>query len=468
MPLGDLLPEITLLLGAVSIVLFASFAPQRYQAWAAGLALVALFVAAWFSVQQWGAPPRLTFSGVWALDSVAIAAKLLILFSGAVVVALSPDWMRSDRRHGEYYALCLFSLLGMIMMASANDAMELVVGVLLSSVASYPLAAYHRSFTPALEAAMKYFLIGALANALLVIGVVILFGLVGDTDYVKASEVFQVGTDSIALSIAVACIVLGLTYKLGAVPTQAWMPDVAQGAPAPIAALLTVAPKIGAAVALARFVTILPENLAWPSIVALISVATMTLGNLAALRQTDLRRLLGWSSVSQSGYMLMAIVVVGSGVAALPALLAFLVAYALANLLAFAVVTHLRGRTDLEHYHGLARQQPLITAALILALLSLVGIPPLVGFFGKFLLFEVTIEAGYAWLAVVAAINTLVSLYYYLRVIAITMFKTPQGKVHVLGGWSWVALLVSLALLVMVSLGFQWLLGMLHHIAFVR
>lgn len=467
MPLGDLLPEMTLLLGAVVIVLFASFAPQRHQTWAAGIALVALALAACFSVLQWGAPPRLTFSGVWALDGVAIAAKLLIIFSGVVVVALSPDWMRSDRRHGEYYALCLFSLLGMIMMASANDTMELVVGVLLSSTASYPLAAYHRGFTPALEAAMKYFLIGALANALLTIGVVIMFGLVGDTDYAVAADVFQAGTDPIALSIAVACIVLGLTYKLGAVPAHAWMPDVAQAAPAPIAALLTVAPKIGAAVALARFVTILPETLAWPSIIALISVVTMTLGNLAALRQTNLRRLLGWSSVSQSGYMLMAIVVVGSSVSALPALLAFLVAYALANLLAFAIVTHLRGRTDIEHYHGLAYRQPVVTAALIFALLSLVGIPPLVGFFGKFLLFEVTIEAGYAWLAIVAAINTLVSLYYYLRVIAVTMFKAPQGDVHVLGGWSWVALLMTLALLVVASLGFEWVADALRPIAFV-
>ncbi|MFD2191952.1 NADH-quinone oxidoreductase subunit N [Pistricoccus aurantiacus] len=466
MPIGDLLPEIVLLLGAVAIVLFAAFTPQRLQGWGAALALAALALAAWFSVQQWGAPPRLTFSGVWALDDVAVAAKLLILFSGAVVVALSPDWMRSDRRHGEYYALCLFSLLGMIMMASANDAMELVVGVLLSSAASYPLAAYHRGFTPALEAAMKYFLIGALANALLTIGVVILFGLAGDTDYAVAADVFQTGTDPIALSIAVACIVLGLTYKLGAVPAHAWMPDVAQGAPVPIAAFLTVAPKIGAAVALARFVTILPETLPWPEIIALISVATMTLGNLAALRQTDLRRLLGWSSVSQSGYMLMAIVVVGSGVAALPALLAFLVAYALANLLAFAVVTHLRGRTNFEHYHGLARRQPLTTATLIVALLSLVGIPPLVGFFGKFLLFEVTIEAGYAWLAVVAAINTLISLYYYLRVIAPTMFKAPQGEVHVLGGWSWMTLLITLMLLILASLGFQWLIEMLGPIGF--
>ncbi|GAA3911485.1 NADH-quinone oxidoreductase subunit N [Halomonas cibimaris] len=461
MPLGHLLPEITLLLGAVAIVLLAAFVPRKRQAWAAAVALITLLAAGAGTFAQWQAPAGPVFSGVWVIDDMAVAAKLLMLLSAAVAVALSPDWMRSDPRHGEYYALCLFSLLGAIMMASAHDAMELVVGVLLSSAAGYPLAAYHRGFTPALEAAMKYFLIGALANALLTIGVVIVFGLVGDTDYARAAEVFHAGTDTLALSIAVVCIITGLTYKLGAAPAHAWMPDVAQAAPAPVAAFLTVIPKIGAAVALARFVTLLPDTLMWPGVIALISVATMTLGNLAALAQTDVRRLLGWSSVSQSGYMLMAIVVIQSGVGGQAALLAFLAAYALANLLAFAVVTYLRGRTAIEDYHGLAYRRPLVTAALAVALLSLVGIPPLVGFFGKFLLFEVTIAAGYTWLAAAAALNTLVSLYYYLRVIAVTVFKEPRGEVHVLGRGSGAVLYLTLAVLLGASLGFEWVLGVL-------
>ncbi|WP_048308194.1 NADH-quinone oxidoreductase subunit N [Halomonas sp. PR-M31] len=466
MPIGDLLPEIVLLVGAVIIVLFASFASQERQAWAAGLALVALAFTAGFSLLQWREPPALTFSGVWALDTAAVATKLLVLLSGAVAVALSPDWMRSDRRHGEYYALCLFTLLGVIMMASANDSMELVVGILLSSTASYPLVAYHRGFKPALEAGMKYFLIGALTNSLLVVGVVLLFGLVGDTDYTSTAQVLAAGGDPLALSVAVACIVLGLTFKLAAFPGHAWMPDVAQGAPAPVAALLTVAPKIGAAMALARFVSLLPESQVWPVIVALIAVVTMTLGNLAALQQTDVRRLLGWSSVSQSGYALMAVVVIGREPQALPALLAFLAAYALANLAAFAVVTHLRGRTALADYHGLGRTQPVVTAILILALLSLVGIPPLVGFFGKFLLFKVTIAGGFGWLAVVAAINTVLSLFYYLRVIAVTMFKPLKGEVHVLGSWSWLALLASAVLLLAASLGVEGGLSLMGAIRF--
>jgi len=214
-----------------------------------------------------------------------------------------------------------------------------------------------------------------------------------------------------------------------------------------------VAPKVGAAVALARFVSLLPASQLWPVTVALIAVVTMTLGNLAALKQTDVRRLLGWSSVSQSGYALMAVVVIGVEPQAPGALLAFLAAYALANLAAFAVVTHLRGRTALEDYRGLGHTQPITTLILILALLSLVGIPPLAGFFGKFLLFKVTIAGGYTWLAVVAAINTVLSLFYYLRVIAVTMFKPLAGEVHVLGTWSWLTMLTSGVLLIAASLG---------------
>ncbi|SOC53102.1 NADH dehydrogenase subunit N [Chromohalobacter canadensis] len=454
MPIGDVLAEISLTLGAVAIVLFASFVRQRQHHWAAVLALLAIGLGAGLTIAQWGGAPRLTFSGVWALDGVALASKLVVLVAGALVVAMSPEWMRTDRRHGEYYALVLFALLGVIMMASASDTMELVLGVLLSSVASYPLAAYHRGWAPALEAGMKYFLIGALTNTLLTIGVVVLFGLTGSTGYPDIAQALATNSDRLALTIATACVVLGLTFKLAAFPAHAWMPDVAQGSPVPAAAFLTVIPKVGAAVALARFVSLLPPDVAWRAIVASISVATMTLGNVAALRQTDVRRLLGWSSVSQSGYALMAIVVLGVSDQALPALVFFLASYAIANLAAFAVVTHLRGRTALDDYRGLARNAPIAATILIVSLLSLVGIPPLVGFFGKLMLFRVTLEDGYAWLALVAVINTVVSLFYYLRIVAPMMFGSGQSAVHVLSGqWARSTMVVAGVLLIIGGLG---------------
>lgn len=456
MPVADLTPELALLIGAVLIVLNAVFMPHARQGWLAGVALAVLAIALIAVIAQWPAAPSLTFSGVWILDAPASLAKLIILGSGGLAVAMSPDWMRSDPRHGEYYALCLFALLGAMVMAAAGDSMELLLGVLLSSAASYPLVAYHRGFAPALEAGMKYFLIGALANALLCVGVVMLFGLVGDTDY-RVLSAFLVQSDRLALSVAMGCVILGLAFKLAAFPAHAWMPDVAQAAPAPVAAMLSVAPKVGAALALARLVALLPgdQGLIW--LVAMMSAITMTLGNLAALRQTDVRRLLGWSSVSQSGYALMAVAVLERAEDAVTALLAFLAAYALANLTAFAVITHLRGRTDLCDYRGLARAQPLAAAVLIIAMLSLVGIPPLVGFFGKFLLFKVTLTADHTWLAVIAVINTLVSLYYYLRVAAAMLFAPHQGNVSTLGRASWLAMLTGFLLLLAASLGVEGL-----------
>lgn len=433
MPIEDLLPELILLLGAVTIILVASFTSQKHQPLNAGLAMVALVLALIFTLLQVNSETKLTFSGVWSLDQLAITAKLLIIVSGGFAVALSPQWMATDQRHGEYYALVLFNLLGAIMMASAADSMELIIGVLLSSVTGYPLVAFHRAWPPALEAGMKYFLIGALANALLVIGVVLIFGLTGATGYTEIASALSINPDPVVIIVALAFILLGLAFKLGAFPVYAWLPDLAQGAPAPIAALLTVVPKIGAAVALARFVGLLPNTLEWPWVIAGLSAVTMTLGNLAALLQQDLRRLLGWSAVSQSGYALMAIAVIGKADEAETALLFFLAAYASANIAAFAAVTYLRGRTDLDQYKGLVRVRPWTTAVIILSLLSFVGIPPLAGFFGKFLLFRATIDGGYAWLAVLAVANTVLSLFYYLRVISPMVFAKTTSDIMMLG-----------------------------------
>lgn len=464
MPVGDLLPEICLLLGAVAIVLASSFLPRQRLKWMALLALLAIACSAGAALWQWGGPARLTFSGVWALDGPAIAAKLIVLAAGAGVVALSPSWFATDRRHGEFYALLLFALLGVIMLASASDSMELVIGMLLSSAASYPLAAFHRGFTPALEAGMKFFLVGALTNTLLCIGVVWLFGLTGSTRYPTIALRLAQGVDELALLVATGCIVVGLTFKLAAFPAHAWMPDVAQASPAPAAAFLTVVPKVGAAVALARFATLLPAPHGLMLLIALLAALTMTLGNLAALWQKDVRRLLGWSAVAQSGFALMAVAVIPTSPDARASLLLFLLAYAVANLAAFSVVIELRGRTALEDFSGLVHTAPGPTLVLILALLSLVGIPPLMGFFGKFMLYRTTLDGGLGWLAVVAALNTAVSLFYYLRVAGTMVFGRPHGVVHRLGGGTMTIVWLSGMLLLAGGLAIELLVGALQNL----
>lgn len=435
MPVGDILPEIVLILTAAAILMVVSFVRQGLHWIGAPLALAGIAAAAVLCAGQLGAV-RLTFSGVWALDGASVWARLMILGATAATVLLAPDWLRADRRHGEYYTLLLFAALGAMALAAAADLLQLVMAVLLSSVTGYALAAYHRDWALSVEAGMKYFLVGALANAVLAIGVTLTIGLLGGTGYREIAPAIA-GAASPLLLLGLACVVVGIAFELAAVPAHAWMPDVAEGAPAPSAAFLTVAPKIGAAVALARLVALVPpDTIAIRPLVAGLAVATMTLGNLAALWQDDVRRLIGWSSVSQSGYALMAVCVTGLDATALPALLLFLLGYAAANLAAFAVVAHLRGRTERAGYAGLARTRPWAAIALVLAFLSLVGIPPLAGFAGKLALFVATIDAGYAWLAVVAVANTVVSLFYYLRVVGPMCLRPAAGPAATLGPWT--------------------------------
>ncbi|MDQ6681567.1 MAG: NADH-quinone oxidoreductase subunit N [Pseudomonadota bacterium] len=459
MPIGDVLPEIAMLVAAIVALLAASFMPWRHQWLGAPLALAGLLAAGVLCAAQLAMPPRLTFSGTWALDGAGIWARLLIVVATALAVLLSPDWFKDDRRHGEYYVVLLLSALGAMLLAAAADTLQLVMGVLLSSVTGYVLAAYHRDWALSVEAGMKYFLIGALANTLLMIGVALLFGLLGDTTYDGMAAALGRTAPSPALLLAVTLVVVGIAFKLGAVPAHAWLPDVAEGAPAPAAAFLTVVPKIGAALALARLLQLFPPEAAgWHPLVATLAAATMTMGNLAALGQTDVRRMIGWSSVSQSGYALMAVAVLGLSTEALPALLFFLAGYAAANLAAFAVVAHLRGRTDIEHYRGLAASRPWPAAVLVLSFLSLVGIPPLAGFVGKLTLFLATIDGGYAWLAVVAIANTVISRFYYLKVLAAMYFGDPAKPAGVLGSWTATALGLTGAGVVALGLGAEKLL----------
>ncbi len=449
MPIGDLAPEIAVLLTAVLTLLAAMALPQRRHGLCAGLALAGLALAAALAVGQFDTS-RLTFSGTFALDRATAWARLLILGATALSAGLAPRWFADDRRHGEFYAMLLFSALGALAMAGAADLMQLVMGVLLSSVTGYVLAAYHRDWPVSVEAGMKYFLVGALANALLVIGVVLILGMAGSTDYRTLAG--AVPGEPLAVAGG-ALVLLGLLFKLGAVPAHTWVPDVAEGAPVPAAAFLTVVPKIAGAVALARFAGLVPgETMPLQGLVAIVAAATMTLGNLAALWQDDLRRLLGWSSVSQSGYALMAVAVLGSAPGAAAALIAFVGVYGAANLAAFGVVAHLRGRTARADYAGLFRTHPFVAGALTLAFLSLVGIPPLAGFLGKFALFLAALEGGLAWLAVVAVANTVLSLVYYLRVVAPMAFGTPAGRPATLGVSTAAATALATALLLALPL----------------
>ena len=468
MPLGDILPEIAVLLTAVIIVLLASFLPRHLQWTNAPVALIGLAIAALLLFSQANGEARATFSGTYALDMASIEGRLLILFATAVTVLLSPRWFESDARHGEYYAMLLFSTLGAMVLAGALDLLLVLIGVLLSSATGYVLAAYHRDWALSVEAGMKYFLVGALANTALVLGATFMMGMLGGSGFSEMAAALAAGEASPLLLVGLGLVTVGMAYKLGAVPAHAWLPDVAEGAPAPSAAFLTVVPKIGAAIALARLVSLFPEtDFAIRALVAALAVITMTLGNLAALWQEDMRRMLGWSSVSQAGYLLMAVTVTSLTDHAIPALVTFLFGYATANLTAFAAITHLRGRTDRSDYAGLLKTAPLSAIAIIVAFLSLVGIPPLGGVVGKLELFLATIDGGYVWLAIAALVNTVVSLAYYLRFVTPMVLRAPSESVLQLGSWSCVATTIALISVAAVGIFAQFLIGMIGVSAFL-
>jgi NADH-quinone oxidoreductase subunit N len=432
--LGDILPELILLGGGIVVLLFALFAPRRAQVGGAVLALTTSVAAGAATVTMLDGKQSLTFFETYSTDDVALWVKLIILAATMAVIALSIPWFARDPRHGEYYTLLLLSSLGAVALAGATDLMEIVMALVLSSATIYVLVAYHRRSKLASEAAVKYFLLAALTSSAMLFGVALLFGLAGTTTLGGLRDGLPDG--AAALVVGAALVVTALAFKIGSLPAHAWMPDVAQGAPGPVAAFVTTVPKVGGLIALARLATVLPDTTGWRPLVALLAAATMTLGNLAALWQDDVRRLLGWSAVSQTGYALIALAALGRSDLAIPSLLFFLIAYALANIAAFGVVVELRGRTDRASYAGLARAHPLLAMSLVIAFLSLIGIPPLVGFGAKLALFTAAIEANYEWLAIVAAVNTVVSIFYYARVMAPAYFDDLVAPVPVLGRWA--------------------------------
>jgi NADH-quinone oxidoreductase subunit N len=456
MSLRSVLPEIVLVVGALAILMFALFAPRRWQRFAAHLSLLVLAASAASTWLVVGVAGPTTFFGTYAIDGAAVWGKLIILATTALAVLLSYEWFATDPRRGELYSLLLLAALGAVLLAGATDLMEMVLGVLLSSATGYVLAAYHRGSVRSQEAAIKYYLLGALATGFMLFGVVLLFGLGGTTLFGGWRESLG-STDVWALAVAVGLIAVGLSFKIGAFPAYAWVPDVADGAPAPMAAFLTAAPKVGALIVLARLAVALPAaDVGWRPLVAVLAAVTMTLGNLAALRQDDVRRLLGWSSISQAGYALMAVVALGRSGLAVPSLLYFVGAYVLGNLAAFGVVVELRGLSDRQKYAGLSRTRPWLAVTLVVAFLSFVGVPPLAGFVGKLALFAATIEAGYAWLAVLAAANSVLSLAYYLRVLGPAYLGRPGPEVGAsMGPWARMGTYIPAAALLVLGIAAQ-------------
>lgn len=362
------------------------------------------------------------FSQTFRIDAFSIWAKLILFPATALILLLVRYELGKRIRAGSVYIILLFTTLGAIALSGAGDMMFLILGMLLTSLGSYALVTYHGN-TNATEAGMKYFIFGSISTALMLFGLSYWYGATGSTlllDLPKSSAM------PLAAMIGTIGVIAGLGYKASLVPFHFWTPDAYEGAPASIAAYLSIVPKIGGLFALGQIAKNLPGGVDWLLLITLISITTMTYGNVAALFQTDIKRLLAYSSIAQSGYFLFAIAYIGKSSLALAAIIIFAAAYTAMNIGAFAIV--LQTGAKLINFSGLIRKNQWIAIAMTIFLLSLVGIPPLFGFIGKILLFGVIIENKTIPLALFGIINAVISLVVYLRIIVPMYWKDKKGS----------------------------------------
>jgi NADH-quinone oxidoreductase subunit N len=421
-----LLPELVLLLGAAGVLLLGSFLPRQRQ-WIArvvtALLLVASAVAAAVAL---AGSDRLVFDGTFAVDGLTATARLVGALSGLLVLGILSEDVAGDRRESEQYVLLLLATLGTQVLAGSYDLIVLGVAYLLASVPLYALAGAARD-RRGTEAALKAYLLGAFLGVAMLLGITVLFGAAGGTSYELLAGVDD--RQQPVVAVGLVALLAGLAFKGGFVPGHFWVPDAAQATRVGAAALLTTIPKVGGLLAAYRVLDAVPADLVdWPLLIALLAALTMTLGNLAAFGQYSARRLLGWSSVSQAGYLLMAVAVAGRSDLALPSLALYLAAYAVTNLGAFAVTAAVPAAERLEHYRNLAASRPVLALSLLVLLLGLVGTPPTAGFVGKLTVFAAALDGGFGWLVVVAAVNTVASLFYYLRWVGPAFSRTGAGQ----------------------------------------
>jgi NADH-quinone oxidoreductase subunit N len=429
--IGPLAP-VLIVLGAAGLVLLLDLLPRPIgRELIAPVALAGLVGALLATLARWGKPGR-AFQDMIVLDDFALFANVVICYAAALVVMLSIDYLRRNGPEtGEYYALVLFSTGGMMLLAAAGDLIVLFLALELMSLSLYVLAGLFTHELAASEASMKYFILGAFAASFLLYGIALIYGATGTTNLDRIAAVAAGRADDPLLVIGLGLLLVGFGFKISSVPFHMWAPDVYQGAPTSVTALIATGSKAAALAALIRvLVTALRGSQPdWAVLLWVVAAVTMTVGNVVAIAQSNLKRLLAYSSIAHVGYMLIGIVAGGS--AGPGAVLFYLLTYVFTTAGAFGVLT-LCERAQAEavevgDYAGLGRRHPVLAAALGLFLLSLVGIPPLAGFVGKFYLFAAAVRAGYLWLAVIGVVNSAIAAYYYLRVVVFMYMREPEG-----------------------------------------
>jgi NADH-quinone oxidoreductase subunit N len=379
--------------------------------------------------------PGLAFNHMLQVDGFATFFRVLVFAIGAVTILVSTNYLKvADHEGGEYYALVLFSIVGQCLMATANDLIMIFIGIEVSSIATYILAGYLRDDKRNNEAALKYFLLGSFATGFLLYGVAWIYGTTGSTNLTGIRQLLldpQNAPNAILLGAALALLFVGLLFKVAAVPFQSWAPDVYQGAPAPVSGFMSVGPKAAAFAAFLRITMwgFEPAKAHWIPVLWFVAIATMIVGNFAALRQSNVKRLLAYSSIAHAGYVLVALTAASK--TGTEAAMFYLTSYAAMNLGAFAIITHVAQKgekhVEIADFGGLGNRQPVTAAIFTIFLLSLIGVPLTGGFFAKFYVFKSALDSNLIALTIIGLLNSAVAAFYYLRLI-VTMYMQPAPE----------------------------------------
>ncbi len=428
--LGPVMPEILLTCLAL-LVLLLDLVMRRKETVAAVSVAVALIVA--YSLLG---SSGITFSGMFISDGYSQFFKVIFLISLVLSILISINYLKVEgSNHGEYYALMLFATLGMMIMASAGDLMVLYLGLELMALSTYVLAGFIRHDRKSNEAAIKYLLLGAFSSAFLLYGISIVYGLTGTTNIRGIAEyiVAEGLSSSPALTVSIVFFSVAFCFKIAAVPFHMWAPDVYEGAPTSVTAFMSVGPKAAGFAAIGRVFLIMfgSVQVDWSLVLVPVAVLTIGFGNIVALSQTNIKRMLAYSSIAHAGYALIGVIAGGpEGVASM---MNYMLIYSFMNIGAFAIVILLRREgyngNDINDYKGLAKSHPLCAALMLIFMFSLTGIPPTAGFIGKVYLFIAAVDAGYTWLVIVAVVFSAVSAFFYLRIVMFMyMSEASEGE----------------------------------------
>ena len=465
LPVVDLRPLLPMLVLAATaaIVIVLDLLPPRerkdHLGFVSALGVVLTLVMTYWMTFAIGGGELRGFRGMVVLDPFALFFNIVIGYATGLVILLSMDYIRREGQEaGEFYILVLLSSLGMMLMASAGDLIIVFLGLETMSIALYVLTGFFRHRLEAGEASMKYFLMGAFASAFFLYGIALIFGATGSTNLDRIANAVAAGAGrDPMLAIGFGLLLVGFGFKISAVPFHMWAPDAYEGAPTSITAFIATGSKAAAFASLLRVLltALRGAPLDWPMLMWGMAAITMSVGNVVALAQQNLKRMLAYSSIAHVGYMLVGVVAGGS--LGNGAVLFYLLVYTFTTAGAFGAILLLerdgREAVQLADYGGLATRHPVLAVALSVFLLSLIGIPPTAGFVGKFYLFGAAVKSGYVWLAVIGVLNSAVAAYYYLRLIVFMYMREPEGAPTVMAPSFSGALALVVALWGVVQLG---------------